>query len=66
MNPSTMKAWGQLRVLHETRHVLVIDKPAGLPFHQPPGTDQPGVLQLCRSLQEEGQLPTGPLFPVHR
>lgn len=54
-----------LRVLHESKHVLVIDKPAGLPFHRPAG-DQLGLLQLCRQQQAAGLLPGGALFPVHR
>ena len=57
----------QLRLLHDSAHVVVIDKPAGVPFHRDPSQPaQPGLLQLCRAAQAAGGLPGGPLYPVHR
>ena len=58
-----------IRLLLETKHVLLVDKPPGVPFHQieqGEGKHQPGLLQLGRREQAAGRLPGGLLFPVHR
>ncbi len=50
-----------LPVLHESSRVLVVDKPAGVPFHAT--ADSLGVLQLLRA---SGDAQAHRLWPVHR
>lgn len=54
-----------LALLLETPRLLVVHKPHGLAFH----ADEAGVggvMQAARAAQEEGLLPGGRLYPVHR
>ena len=58
-------------VIHEDDDVLVIDKPAGMSFHNDDlVTNLPGVLSTVRALQASGELRgsdyTGELHSVHR
>ncbi|MCE9596363.1 MAG: RNA pseudouridine synthase [Spirochaetia bacterium] len=54
-----------LRILKTAADYLIVYKPAGLPFHE--DSEQPGVMQLLRAMEEAGQIPEGErIFPVHR
>lgn len=54
-----------LRLLKSAADYLLVYKPAGLPFHE--DSEQPGVMQLLRAMEEAGQIPEGErIFPVHR
>ena len=58
-------------VIHEDDDVLVIDKPAGMSFHNDDlVTNLPGVLSTVRALQASGELLgsdyAGELHSVHR
>ena len=58
-------------VIHEDDDVLVIDKPAGMSFHNDDlVTNLPGVLSTVRALQAQGELRgsdyAGELHSVHR
>ena len=66
--PSTSPS---LRLVHETKGLLFIDKPAGLSFHAEGagqgGIQAPGVMQLLRAMQADGELAhDGRLYGVHR
>jgi tRNA pseudouridine32 synthase/23S rRNA pseudouridine746 synthase len=51
-------------VLHHN-DLVIVHKPAGVPFHHTSST-QPGILHLLRQSQAEGCFPAGRLYPVHR
>ncbi|TNE46697.1 MAG: TIGR01621 family pseudouridine synthase [Deltaproteobacteria bacterium] len=51
-------------VLYSSERILVIDKPAGLAFHQ--RAEEAGIMQVLREQQRQEALPEGELFPVHR
>ena len=66
-----------MRVLAETERLLVVDKPAGMPFHSLPGDPEDGVdaageatsgvLRTLRAMQHRGDVGyQGPLYSVHR
>lgn len=53
-----------IKVVFENEDFCVVDKPAGLSFHQESAADGekvPGLVQVCQS-----QWPQATLFPVHR
>ena len=53
-----------VRLLFESRHLLVVDKPPGLSFHS---EFEPGLLSTVRNMQNEGILGyQGDLHSVHR
>ena len=55
------------RVVHETKGLLFVDKPAGLSFHASAELNDPGIMPILRQMCLSGEIShDGRLFSVHR